>query len=282
MRLSDAEYLLRQEIKEKKAAGRGAFHRKCGAKSKKCTLPHERLSKKELMAMNGEVMSYDPRKWYTWEEFRKLKMEWQVNYVNSLITRYNCSCSGICQYVLGICRTALSNHFRKAGQLEFINNRDAHWRTTAAGDQKLKEDVDAARAIQNGSNDIEEAKEDEPYESPQSQINKSIADAIDTVTLYATNGVPMPPEKIDEIFMEKCGMTRAEAEKASGLTWENAGEPVGNPEYVEETEAVEDSTDVSSFSIVMSKLDMGIIEYVRNLFDGKKYIVNLEVKEIKE
>lgn len=236
--------------------------------------------------MNGEVMSYDPRKWYTWEEFRKLKLEWQVNYVNSLITRYNCSCAGICQYVLGIGRTALSNHFRKAGQLEFINNRDAHWRTTAAGDQKLKEDVEAARAIQNGSNIakdiIEEAKEDEPYESPQSQINKSIADAIDTVTLYASNGVPMPPEKIDEIFMEKCGMTRVEAEKASGLTWENAGEPVGNPDYVEATEDVEDSTDVSSFSIVMSKLDMGIIEYVRNLFDGKKYVVTLEVKEIKE
>ncbi len=238
--------------------------------------------------MNGEVESYNPKAWYTYGEFKKLKIEWQVNYVNSLITRYNCSCAGICQHVLGIGRTALSNHFRKAGQLEFINNRDAHWRTTAAGDQKLKEDVEAARAIQNGSNvvnEIEEAKEDEPYESPQSQIKKAIADAIDTVTLYATNGVPMPPEKIDEIFMEKCGMTRAEAEKASGLTWENPGEPVGDPEYVEATEAHEepkDSTDVSSFSIVMSKLDMDIIEYVRNLFDGKKYVVSLEVKEIKE
>ena len=278
MRLSDAEYLLRQDIKDKKSAGRGVFHKKGGSKSKKCTLPHERLTKKELEKMNGEVESYNPKAWYTYEEFKKLPMKFQVEYVNSLITRYNCSCAGICQYVFGICRTALSNHFRKAGQLEFINNRDAHWRITAAGDQKLKEDVEAARAIQNGSNidDIEEAKEDEPYESPQSQINKSIADAIDTVTLYASNGVPMPPEKIDEIFMEKCGMTRAEAEKASGLTWENAEEPV------EEIEDAEDSTDVSSFSIVMSKLDMGIIEYIRNLFAGKKYVVNLEVKEIKE
>lgn len=274
MRLSDAEYLLRQEIKERKAAGRGAFHRKCGAKSKKCTLPHERLTKKELEKMNGEVMSYDPRKWYTWEEFRKLKMEWQVNYVNSLITRYNCSCSGICQYVFGISRTALSSYLRKAGQLEFINNRDAHWRTTAAGDQKLKEEVEAARAIQNGSNianDIEEAKEDEPYESPQSQIKKSIADAIDTVTLYASNGAPMPPEKINEIFMKKCGMTRVEAEKVSGLTWDNPGEPV---------EEIEDSTDVKSFSIVMDHIDTDIIQYVSGLFNVKKIVVSFEVKEV--
>lgn len=227
--------------------------------------------------MNGEVESYNPKAWYTYEEFKKLPMKFQVEYVNSLITRYNCSCAGICQYVFGIGRTALSSHFRKAGQLEFINNRDAHWRTTAAGDQKLKEDVEAARAIQNGSvaNDIiEEAKEDEPYESPQSQINKSIADAIDTVTLYASNGVPMPPEKIDEIFMEKCGMTRVEAEKASGLTWENAGEPV------EEIEDAEDSTDVQSFSIVMDHIDMSIIQYVSDLFNGKKIVVSFEVKEV--
>lgn len=282
MRVSDEEYIFYQDIKEKKAAGRGVFHRKCGSKSKKCTLPHERLTKKELAAMNGEVMSYDPRAWYTWKEFKKLTMEWQVNYVNSLITRYNCSCSGICQYIFGINRTTLSNYFKKVGQLEFINNRDAHWRTTAAGDQKLKEDVEAARAIQNGSNivnDAEEAKEDEPYESHQKQIQKSIADAIDTATLYATNGIPMPPEKIDEVFIEKCGMTRAEAEKASGLTWENAGEPI--EEIAEDPEELKDSTDVQSFSIVMNSLDQDVINFIRDIFGAKNIVVSIEVHEVK-
>ena len=273
-RMTDEEYIFRQEIKEKKAAGRGAFHRKCGAKSKKCTLPHERLSKKELAAMNGEVMSYDPRKWYTWEEFRKLKMEWQVNYVNSLITRYNCSCSGICQYV------------RKAGQLEFINNRDAHWRTTAAGDQKLKEAMERdlwpnRDEIQNGSNVIndiiKEAKEDEPYESPQVQIQKAINEAAKTVDLYLSRGMQLTPELINQIYEEKAGMSFA-------MAMDYVDDKVKNSEDPKPVQSVvpEDSTDVQAFSIIMNNLDPNVIEYVRDLFDGKKYVVSLEVKEIKE
>jgi hypothetical protein len=226
-------------------------------------LPHERLTKKELEKMNGEVMTYNPNAWYSWEEFKKLKMEWQVNYVNSLITRYNCSCTGICRHVFGISRTALSKYFKKFGQLEFINNRDAHWRTTAAGDQKLKEDVEAARTpeeIQNGSNE-------EPKEPT---LEEKVAEAIDTVTLYASH-MPMPPDKIDEVFIEKTGMTREDAEKAIGVEWDNPGEPV---------EATEDSTDVQSFSIVMDHIDMSIIHYVSGLFNGKKIVVSFEVKEV--
>ena len=90
-RMSDEEFIYRQDIKEKKAAGRGVFHKKGGSKSKKCTLPHERLTKKELEKMNGEVMTYNPNAWYSWKEFMKLPDEYQTKYINSLMTRYNCS-----------------------------------------------------------------------------------------------------------------------------------------------------------------------------------------------
>lgn len=46
MWLSDEEYTFRQDIKEKKSIGRGAFAKKNGSKSKKCTLPYEYLTKK--------------------------------------------------------------------------------------------------------------------------------------------------------------------------------------------------------------------------------------------
>lgn len=278
--LSDEEYIYRQDIKDKKSAGRGAFHKKGGSKSKKCNFPSDYLTKKEREAMNGEVMTYNPNAWYTWEEFKKLPMEYQIKYINSLLTRYNCSFSAIANYVFQISDVGLRGHFIRQNQLQYINMpAKSMGKALRAGNEKLREDIEKAlwpnrEEIQNDSNVvndiIEEAKEDEPYESPQSQINKSIADAIDTVTLYAKNGVPMPPEKIDEIFMEKCGMTRIEAEKVSGLTWDNPGEPV---------EEIEDSTDVKSFSIIMDHIDMDIIQYVSGLFEGKKIVVSFEVKE---
>lgn len=278
--LSDEEYIYRQDIKEKKAAGRGIYSKKNGSKSKKCNFPSDYLTKKEREAMNGEVMTYNPNAWYTWEEFKKLPMEYQIKYINSLLTRYNCSFSAIANYVFRITDVGLRGHFIRQNQLQYINMpAKSMGKALRAGNEKLREDIEKAlwpnrEEIQNDSNVvngiIEEAKEDEPYESHQSQINKSIADAIDTVTLYAKNGVPMPPEKIDEIFMEKCGMTRVEAEKASNLTWDNPGEPV---------EEIEDSTDIKSFSIIMDHIDMDIIRYVSGLFEGKKIVVSFEVKE---
>ena len=272
MRLSDEEYVFQQDIKEKKAAGRGAFHRKCGSKSKKCTLPHERLTKKELEKMNGEVMSYNPKAWYTYEDFKKLPMKYQVEYVNSLLTRYECGLNAISEIVFQQNKSTLNQYFRYKKQTQFINSygkKGGH--QCDAGAKRLKADVEAARTpdeIQNGSK--------------EKTLEEKITEAIDAVTLYASNGVPMPPERVNEIFVEMCGMTLSEAEEATGFTWENPGEPVGDPKYVEATEVPEelkDPTDVKSFSIVMDHIDMAIIQYVSDLFKGKKITVSFEVKE---
>lgn len=144
-----------------------------------------------------------------------------------------------------------------------------------------------AEEIQNGSETGNgEAMNSKPddvdeWEEPKEPtLEEKVAQAIDTITLLASNNVPMPPEKINEVFIEKTGMSRKDAEQAIGIEWVNPGEPVGNPEYVEATEAVEDSTDVQSFSIVMDHINMGIIQYVSGLFKGKKISVSFEVKQI--
>ena len=50
--MKDAEYVFRKDIQDKKSIGRGAFHKKTGSKSKKCTLPSDYLSGKEKKALN--------------------------------------------------------------------------------------------------------------------------------------------------------------------------------------------------------------------------------------
>lgn len=46
--MNDIEFILKEDIKEKKKAGSGYRYKKNGSKSKKCTLPSDNLSKKEI------------------------------------------------------------------------------------------------------------------------------------------------------------------------------------------------------------------------------------------
>lgn len=284
--LSDAEYVFQQDIKEKKQTGRGAFHKKGGSKSKKCNFPSDYMTRKEKLALNGEVMSYNPNKFYELSEFKQLPMEYQIKYINSLLLRYNCGLKAIAEVVFHRNSPGLYNYFKRKGQQQYLNStgtKGGH--ATDAGRKRLEADVAAARApkpveeIQNES-EIGESEDMQSEAVAEPTLEEKVAEAIDTVTLFASNNVPMPPEKIDEVFIEKTGMTREDAEKAIGIEWDNPGEPVGNPEYVEATEAIEDSTDVKSFSIVMDHINMGIIQYVSGLFNGKKISVSIEAKQI--
>lgn len=290
--MSDEEYVFQQDIKEKKAAGRGAFHKKGGSKSKKCNFPSDYMTKKEKMAMNGPVVTYNPNKFYKWEEFKKLPMEYQIKYVNSMMDRYQIGLSNISVVLFELSKSSLYAWFSRHKQLQYINTAKASQglaKMFAKNASKLKEDIEKALwpnqdEIQNdsgaGDGGAMSSDADNVEDAAEPTLEEKVAEAIDTVTLFASNNVPMTPEKIDEVFIDKTGMTRKDAEKAIGIEWDNPGEPVGNPKYVKAIEDVEDSTDVKSFSIVMDHIDMAIIQYVFGLFNGKKISVAFEVKEV--
>lgn len=121
MWLSDEEYVYRQDIKDKKSAGRGAFHKKNGSKSKRCKFPSDYLTKKEKMAMNGECISYDMKKFYTYEEFKTFPDDIQLKYINGLINRYNVTVSAIAEEVFHITRAGLYKYLRKKDLNKYIN-----------------------------------------------------------------------------------------------------------------------------------------------------------------
>lgn len=121
MWLSDEEYVFRQDIREKKAAGRGAFHKKNGSKSKKCTLPSDYLTRKEKMAMSGECKTYDMRKFYTYEEFKTFPDDIQLKYINGLINRYNVTVSMIAEDLFHVTSAGLYKHLKKKDLMQYIN-----------------------------------------------------------------------------------------------------------------------------------------------------------------
>ena len=301
--LSDEEYIYRQDIKEKKAAGRGIHSKKNGSKSKKCTLPSDYMTRKEKMAMNGDVMTYNPNAWYTWEEFKKLPMEYQIKYVNSLLLRYDCGLRAIGEILFGITGPNLYNYFKRKGQQQYLNStgtKGGH--SHDAGRKRLETDVLDARSLKSTEeiqNDSKSGSFEIALVGGGSSFQEKIKQAQDTVELYESKGVPMTPEQINKIYEDKVGMSFAEA-------MNRCEEPIAVVKSVEESDSgirvsaeltesgkkffdehpenddkpVDNFTDVQSFSIVMDRIDMDIIKYISDLFDGKKLSVSIEVKEV--
>lgn len=91
MWLSDEEFVFRQDVREKKQAGRGVFCKVRGG-GKHVRLPSDYLSRKERQKMNGECVTYNMNKPVNWQTAKK---EWPndilVQYFKKLYFEYGFS-----------------------------------------------------------------------------------------------------------------------------------------------------------------------------------------------
>lgn len=144
--MTEIEKMLGKENAEKKRIARGARNKKRGG-GRYVRTPSDYLTKKEREALNGEVVLFDPRKFYTWQEFKALPDEYQLKYVNSLINRYDIGVSNISVEVFGLSKYGLTNHLTAKGLYQYVNRGgDPHnSKRTVAGRKKLAADIQAAR-----------------------------------------------------------------------------------------------------------------------------------------
>lgn len=124
MWLSDEEYLFRQDIKEKKKTATGAYHKVKGSKSKKCNFPSDYLTKKEKLKMNSEVKSWNLNEFYTWNDFKQMPKDLQVEYLQNLTNKYKVGPGAIEKSLFQIGRTTLEYHLQK-----FLIADKIHWIT---------------------------------------------------------------------------------------------------------------------------------------------------------
>lgn len=110
--MTDAAYVFKKDIQDKKRIGYGARNKINGSKSKKCSLPSDHLTKKQKEALNGEMISYDFKKFYSWEEFKEMPSGIQVEYINSIINRYDVGLATISEHLFGLNKSALSMFFQ--------------------------------------------------------------------------------------------------------------------------------------------------------------------------
>lgn len=94
--MNEAEYVLRQDIREKKSAGRGAYHKRSGSKTSYVSLPSDHLSKAEWKRRNGPLETYNIstviRDWGT---FCRLPSDLAETYLRNIISTYNLSQSQV-------------------------------------------------------------------------------------------------------------------------------------------------------------------------------------------
>lgn len=121
--MNDFDY----DVMQKKRIASGAVHRKRGSKSKKCTLPSDYLTKKELKAMNGEVKSYNIHERMDWKKFKTLPEDVAIAHVNWLIETFGCNAEAIGRS-LGVSKSCmfawLKEHDMKLGYRRFMGSKE--------------------------------------------------------------------------------------------------------------------------------------------------------------
>ena len=186
--MTDEQFVAIQEIKEKRQTATGAKHKK-GGNSKKCNFPSDYLTKKEKDALNGAVFSWNPNKFYTWEEFVIFPDDIKVEYINSLISKYKVGIRSISRIVFdGEYR--LYNHLYGKNLISKIQNVNSSGQSPRVNTEALAEAVYAYR-------------NPEPIETPAPVIKTEVEEAkekdISTTELRAEKTIDRLGKKLSKI-----------------------------------------------------------------------------------
>ena len=140
--MTDEAFVFNQTVRERKATGYGAHHKKRKG-GRTIRFPSDYLSRRERQQMNGEVVSFDPRKFYTADEFSMLPPEHKATLINGYISRYDVGLSNISEIVFGKSKAWLHNVLNKSGILPMIHIRTGS--CTKKAKLALKADCEACR-----------------------------------------------------------------------------------------------------------------------------------------
>jgi len=110
--MTDEAYVFRQTEKERKRNARGAFSKKGGSRSKKCSLPSDRLTEKQRKELNGEVYSYDVNKPMDWSTFVYMPQDIQLEYLKKLCSAHGGRLRDAAD-MFGIAPGSLSNYINR-------------------------------------------------------------------------------------------------------------------------------------------------------------------------
>lgn len=156
--MTNEEYVFQQTNKERAILKRSAAHKINGSKSRKCKLGVDYMSKKEIEKQHGPVESWNLNKFYSYQEFKFMPDDIQIEYLNHLIEKYHVGLQSISLYVFGLSATALSAYLSRKEILDKITVRGNRVRSSHKSIDLLKqaiaqkdnpqEHIDAAASVE--------------------------------------------------------------------------------------------------------------------------------------
>lgn len=102
------------DVMQKKGIASGAFHRKRGSRSKKCTMPSDLLTTSQRNKLNGDVIVFSMNAPARWSDFRQLSPTTQKEYLAMLGEKYHASGARIAQ-MMGVSYQNFVRHCRSIG-----------------------------------------------------------------------------------------------------------------------------------------------------------------------
>lgn len=168
--MNDFDY----DVMQKKRIARGAFNRKCGSKSKKCSLPSDNLTEAQMRKRSGPVQSVQLGQPCTWEQFKGLSDTLKKSYLMDLHNTYRAS-SGMLSKMFGVHITMVCDERARLG---LPNCKKGH---RASKEQRAMWEAFCNGVVGGGNYIIPEANEqieaqDERIESEPAQIETQVWD----------------------------------------------------------------------------------------------------------
>lgn len=99
------------ECMVRKNLARQAKHRKCGSKSKKCSLSTDYMTNKQWKERNGIVLSINMNNPVSWEDFKGMSLQIQKEYISNIIDTYNANASTLSE-MFGISPSTVRKYFQ--------------------------------------------------------------------------------------------------------------------------------------------------------------------------
>ena len=122
--MTDERFTFVEQQREMKSAARGARHRVCGSKSKRCTLPHEHLTPAQLRRRNGIMSTYTMNAPHTKAELSHWSQDLRREYLTGLMHRY-CPTDSQLADMLGCSKSTVYN-ILTAYSVSRGNHRQTH------------------------------------------------------------------------------------------------------------------------------------------------------------
>lgn len=220
------------------------------------------MTQKDIAKKHGPVKSWKMTSFYTWEEFKQMPHDIQVEWVNFVMDKYNVGLSNISKDVFGKAHTTLGEYLRKHGLDKKLHTRK---RGVTVHPQDLDNFRDAVLEFWEGPKEVVSMTDEEILQLSKKAIEEAVENSNTPEEAYAKlfkSEEPVQLKIYDPISEEEFKM-------AEPIMPEKTSEPDSEPVHL---------SMAFSTSYISKGVDLSMLPGIAAMFEGKMVRVSFEVE----